>query len=266
MKTVVYQSFRTTGVPGWITTCMDTVRSWARSRGFDYRFFDDSFLDLAPPWFRERCAGHTCSIADLARLVMARKLLEAGYERVVWMDADMLVFAPEALHVDAPGGYAFCFELWPWLDAEGRLQCEHKVNNSALVFTRGHHQLGFLIEACLGIASSKPQLDRLEFGPNLLTGLAQLMPLRVLNNIGMFSPLLMRDIGSGEERWTAAYAAQLPVPLAAANLCNSLVGQTVQDHAAAEADYEAVVATCLRTRGDVVNRHVPRNPKEGTRA
>lgn len=264
MKTVVYQSYRTENVPGWIAACMESVQAWAAASGFDYRFMDDSFLDLAPAWFRERCAGEICPVTDLARLVMARDLLAEGYERTVWVDADVLVFAPELMNVDTPTGCAFCFELWPWLDANGQLQCERKVNNSISVFTRGNHQLEFLIDACQRIASSKSHVDKLALGTTLLTGLAWLMPLRVLDNIGMFSPLLIQGIASGQEQWTAAYAAQLSNPLAAANMCNSLVGLHVHGHTATEAACEAVVETCLRTRGQVVNRHIRK--QEGMRA
>ena len=45
MKTLVYQSFRTSDVPGWVTRCMKSVRGWAADRGFDYQFFDDRFFE-----------------------------------------------------------------------------------------------------------------------------------------------------------------------------------------------------------------------------
>lgn len=46
MKTVVYQSYKTTGVPQWIERCMDTVKKWASKQGYDYRFYDDEVLNL----------------------------------------------------------------------------------------------------------------------------------------------------------------------------------------------------------------------------
>jgi hypothetical protein len=48
-RTVVYQSYRTRDVPAWIATCMHTVRAWAASRGFDYRFIDGRLFDRALP-------------------------------------------------------------------------------------------------------------------------------------------------------------------------------------------------------------------------
>jgi hypothetical protein len=104
MKTIVYQSYRTQQVPPWITTCMGTVRAWADQQGFDYRFYDDGFFEYAPQWFRDKAQHGICPVTDLARLVVARELLAQGYERTVWVDADLLVFAPEQLRLDLDAG------------------------------------------------------------------------------------------------------------------------------------------------------------------
>lgn len=255
MKTVVYQSFRTERVPGWIATCMGTVRAWAESKAYEYRFVDDSFFELAPAWFRERCAGEICPVTDLARLVMARDLLKSGYDRTVWVDADMLVFAPQALSVDTPEPYAFCFEVWAFRDATGQVQFRRSANNSISMFSKGCLQLDFFIDAALRIAASQPRVHKLSIGALFLTGLAQLVPTPLLNNVGLFSPLLMNDI-AGAERFLAAYGAQLPAPIASANLCGSLVGLTMEGAMAQDDVYCAVVDKCLATHGDVVNRHV----------
>jgi hypothetical protein len=255
MKTVVYQSFRTSNVPAWITECMRTAREWAESRGFDYRFADDSFLELAPAWYREKCGPEICPVTDLARLVMARQLLDSGYDRTVWLDADILVFAPERMNVDVPG-FGFGLETWTRVDAHGLLQFVRRVNNSVAVFTRGQPQLDFFIDAAQRLASSLPSVSRVAISTDFLSGLGKLLPLPLVGNVGIFSPVLMRDIASGEERILPTYAAQLPRPLAAANLCNSLEGRAAEGHVASTRDYEIVIEKCLRTRGDVVNRHV----------
>jgi hypothetical protein len=255
MKTVVYQSFRTERVPGWITTCMATVRSWAESSGFDYRFIDDSFFELAPAWYRERCAGEICPVADLARLVMARDLLRQGYDRTVWLDADMLVFAPQALSVETSEPYAFCFELWAFRDAAGQLQVRRAVNNSITLFSKGNSQLDFFIDTALRIAASQPRVHKLSISSLFLTALAKVMPMPLLNNVGIFSPLLMNDV-AGDETLLPAYASELPAPIAAANLCGSLAGQTMEGALADEAAYMTVIDKCLSSRGNVVNRHV----------
>lgn len=255
MKTVVYQSFRTTRVPSWIAACMESVRAWAKANGYDYNFTDDSFLELAPGWYRERCAGEICPLTDLCRLLLARQLLASGYERVIWIDADMLVFDPQALRVELPRGFAFCLELWPRLDDQGQLQCDTRANNSITAFLKGNVHLEFFIDSALRIAASKEQVGKLAISTSFLTGLAHLMPMPLLRNVGIFSPMLVHDIASGSGQHLKSYAACLPAPLAAANLCQSLVGPGSSDRAG-QGDVDAVVEICLRTRGDVVNRHV----------
>jgi hypothetical protein len=254
MKTVVFQSFRTTGVPDWITTCMGTVRAWAERNGFEYRFFDDEFLALAPDWYRERCRGEMCPVTDLARLVKSRDLLAAGYQRTVWVDADVLVFAPERLRIDAVEDFGFCYELWPYADSSGRLCFHRRANNSITVFTESNRQLDFLIDACLRLARSG-RIHKLSIGAHLVSGLAQLLPIQLVANAGIFSPLLMLDIAQGAQGITPAYAAQLPGALGAANLCGSLVGRPTEGFIADEAAYRKVVETCLATAGEVVNRY-----------
>ena len=64
MKTLVYQSFRTSDVPGWVTRCMKSVRGWAADRGFDYQFFDNRFFEYAPDWYREKVKHHRLLVGD----------------------------------------------------------------------------------------------------------------------------------------------------------------------------------------------------------
>jgi len=254
MDTVVFQSFRTERVPDWVTACMRSVRAWADARGFEYRFYDDEFLELAPAWLRERCAGEICPVTDIARLIMARRLLDSGVKRAVWVDADVVVFAPESLPVDVIEGYALCLELWPFIDEHGKLQCQKRINNSVSVFTQGHPQLDFFIDSFMKIAAGQGKLGKFDLGTEFFTRLGQLVPLPLLPNVGMFSPVLMNAIAHGHDELLSAYAAQLSSPLVAANLCNSIAGVAVQGSMAEHAVYESVVQQCIATRGAVVNR------------
>jgi hypothetical protein len=254
MRTVVYQSYRTTRVPAWIESCMQTVRSWAAANAFDYRFIDDRLFDYVPPWFRQKAGREICPVADLARLALAREFLDQGYERTIWVDADMLVFAPERMVTNIEQGFAFCHEVWLAPDANGRLVCDRRVNNSVTVFTRGSIHLDFLIDACLRIARHKPRLGKFDVGTLLLSQLRTIIPFPLLANVGMFSPAIMADIASGTEHYLPSYAQQLTVPLACANLCSSLAGQQFSGMPADDRLYDAVVEQCLQTRGEVVNR------------
>lgn len=253
MKTIVYQSYRTQQVPAWITHCMGTVRAWAAQQGFDYRFYDDAFLDYAPQWFRDKSQQSICPVTDLSRLVVARELLAQGYQRSVWVDADMLVFAPEQLRVDHVQDFSFCHELWVWVDAARALQLVHRVNNAITVFCAGNVQLDFFIDACLRIGRNKARVGKLDVGTKFLSGLRAVMPFPLLENVGMLSPRMLQEITGGEPMHLRRYAQGLPVPLACVNLCGSMQGQPLQGVFCDDTLYAQVIGTLLSSRGEVVN-------------
>lgn len=253
MKTVVYQSFRNKDVPGWISACMATVKAWALAQGFDYRFYDDAFLARAPDWFRQKADGQICPVTDLARLVVARELLAQGWQRTVWVDADMLVFDPDALQITAQSGFALCLELWLYADASGARRVSQRVNNSVAVFCAGSLHLDFFIDACLRIARQREQLGKLDVGTAFLSPLRQILPFPLLTSVGMLSPAFMAEIASGQPAGVAEYMRALPGPLAAVNLCGSLQGQPVHGVVADDALYDAVVERLLATQGEALN-------------
>lgn len=246
MKTIVFQSFRTHDVPGWMAACMESVRAWAALRGFEYRFLDDRFFDCVPEAVRRK-ARHPCTLADMARLLTARELLEADCERAIWMDADVLVFAPERLLPEPLPKFALCLEAWLANTPQGA-RCDYRVNNAVAVFSRDDGYLQFLIEASRNIARTRPALAKLAIGTRLFTQLHRVVPLPLLNNVGMFSPIVMADIAARAGRCLPVYARHLPAPLAAANLCFSL------QHTAATDTPQRVADACVETRGEVVNR------------
>jgi len=255
MKTIVYQSYRPTNVPGWIEICMQTVRSWAALNGFEYQFIDDSLFDYVPRWVREKSVGEICPQTDLARLIVAKKYLSQGYDHTIWVDADMVVFAPERLVVSPHTGFSFCHETWVKTDQQGKLVISHHINNSITSFAKHNPQLDFLIDACLRIAHLKPKLTRLDLGTTLLSSLGNAIPIPLLTNVGMFSPGMMTDITSGTDLYLKAYATKMMAPLACANMCASLVGRSSGDVAGDNLLYEQVIDKCLESKGEVVNRH-----------
>ena len=85
MKTIVYQSYRGDETPKWLENCMQTVKYWAELKGFHYQREDD-FFECVPDWYKDKVAGKINVIADLARLELAKKFLDQGYERTIWMD------------------------------------------------------------------------------------------------------------------------------------------------------------------------------------
>lgn len=253
---LVLQSYRTHDVAPWIAQCLTGVQAWAAARGYGYEFVDDRLFELAPAWFRERCGAARLPQTDLARLLLMRARLAAGARRVIWIDADVLVCAPARLVLDGVRGFAFCAETWLERDARGELHAQRRINNAVMVMDAGNPILDFYIHACLTNAAhlAPGDIGKLEFGPQLLTRLAQVTPLPVIGCVGMMSPTLAHDLAAGGGPACAAYARARGQRIGAINLCASLVGV---DGGVDTATVTAAMACLVETGGDAINQHVP---------
>ncbi|MBL6946795.1 MAG: hypothetical protein ISR47_09155 [Rhodospirillales bacterium] len=225
MKTIVYQSFRTTGVPAWMNTCMASVKEWAVGEGFDYRFLGDEIFDSVPGWYRDKAGGKIPIVTDLARLRLARVFIEEGYDRTIWLDADVLVFDPGNFTISVVEEFAFGEEVWVQPSKSGGLQAYRHVHNAICVFVSGNSMLDFYIHACESI------LGRVEggvpsqlVGPKLLTALHNMIGFALIPEVGMLSPLTLRDVASGGGPALDLLRERQSAPLRAANLCSSLAG------------------------------------------
>jgi hypothetical protein len=119
--TIVIQAFRNHTIPAWIQRCLDSVQKWAGFYGHNYSLAGDEFYDLCGPEYLARGSKNPQALTNLARLVATRQRLDAGYERVIWMDADVFVFDPANLVFDFSAeslttGYAFGREVWLFRD------------------------------------------------------------------------------------------------------------------------------------------------------
>ncbi len=254
MRTLIVQSYRTSDVAPWITDCLRSVRSWAAGLGYAYEFLDDSFFDYAPVWVRKRCGSQILPITDVARLYLLRDRLRVSWDRVVWIDADVLVFAPEKFVLqDAP--YGLCFELWSRTAANGEPEFGEAINNAVLQMTPQQPLLDFLIFASEEVLRTRAQeqINTVVVGTRLLSALGSVMPLRVLQNVGLFTPQLVRDIAAGGSELLARWAIRFGRPIGAANLCASMQGRQFSGARVDAADMQRAVDMLLRTCGDVVN-------------
>jgi hypothetical protein len=252
--TVVYQSFRTHDVPRWIETCMDTVRAWARARGYEYRFIDDALFDAVPGWFRDKVQGQVQMVSDLARLNLAREYLSQGYERALWIDADVVVFDPDALTVDPGLGYAFCREDFLELRAPHTYDLRRHVCNAVSLYARGNPFLEFYIHACEEIVRGGERLRHTAIGTSLLTALHQHWRLPLLPGVNLFSPFLLHALAMGAEPELRFWMKQVGEPLAAANLCASFRNRRFGSVDIGDATFERVIAALLESRGATLNR------------
>jgi hypothetical protein len=255
MKTVILQSYRTRDVAPWMDECLHSVRDWAARHGHAYEFFDDRFFDYAPAWVRELCGTEILPITDVARLYLLRDYLGRGWDRAVWVDADVLVFAPDKFILDGKAPYSLCYELACLVTPEQGAQFGGYVNNAVMFVTPNQPMLDFWIFAAEEILRTRgPQkVFSTIVGTRFFSALAGAMPLRATEDVGLFIPPLIRDIASGGGVLLDQWAAQLRKRVAAANLCASMQDRHFSGATVSAADMQKAVDVLLQTRGEVVN-------------
>jgi hypothetical protein len=220
---LVVQSCSAAQQQGWMGQCLASVRSWAETRGFDYRFVGDEIFTRVPAWYRDKTAARKPVATDYARLVLLQEALEEGYEEVIWMDADVLVFDPE-LRLEFEGSCAFGQEIWvqPVDDA---FAARRNVHNAVCVFRRGCPVLPFLIYTVASIirridpAHIAPQI----VGPKLMTALHSICGFPLLPQVGALSPAVVVDMCEGGGPALNLLRRKSVVKPQAVNLCASLI-------------------------------------------
>lgn len=220
--TLVIQSHRNPLPFDWLRTCIDSVEGWSRTNGFQYRFFGDEIFDLVAPELLQKIGDQTVIATDLARLKALQRGFAQGFERVVWCDADFLIFEPDGLILPEVD-FAFGRELWVQRDDNGKLRAYSKLHNAFMMFRRGNPCLDFYLDTAerlltLNQGGVPPQF----IGPKLLTALHNIARFPVLETAGMLSPLVMRDLLCGGGRALDMFLHKSPVLPAGVNLSSSL--------------------------------------------
>ena len=258
VKTTVFQTYRTVDVPHWIVRCLESAKKWAHMRGHQYQFYDDAIFEQVPSWYRDAVKSRILPMSDLARLLTARTLLETN-DRVIWVDADVLVFDPDALHIEGSAGFAVCPEVWVSKHWGGPLS-EYRFNNAVLMFDHGNAFLEFYIYATQErVRQNAAALSDWVGGPEFLTPLNKMLSLPRIEGIGLFSPLVMHGIANNEPRWVQRYALDFGRRVHAANLCASAAGNLIDDILMTDDLYHAAIDTLIDSRGEVVNLHLRTN-------
>jgi hypothetical protein len=221
VRTLIIQSYRDRDVPSWITRCLDSVRTWADAKGYDYQLTDDSAFALCGDEYLAQVGDNKRSITNLCRLELVRRAHREGYEWAVWIDADVLVFNAQAFSVSAVGRYAFARETWIEFIAPGRMRATASVNNSVFVCRRDEPDLDFLIAATRHVAMHRAIADNYQVGGNLVRGLRASLAFETLGNVGMFSNYVVLALARDVPELLQRQARLHGTPVYAANLCAS---------------------------------------------
>jgi hypothetical protein len=236
--TLILQSHREPLPHGWLRACIDSVHAWADERGFDYRWLGDELFAPLDASILEKTRAQPVIATDLARLRWLQRGLADGFRRVVWLDADFLVFDPAGFEL--PGEpYALGREVWVQPGKNGGFRSYAKVHNAFLMFCRGNAFLDFYADTAerllrLNQGGMPPQF----IGPKLLTALHNIARCPVMEAAGMLSPAVMCDLLAGGGGALELFREQSKLPPAGANLSGSL--------AEAEGFSEAEMSSLIR--------------------
>ncbi len=237
---------------------MESVEAWSGARDYEYRFLDDSLFERVPDWFRAKVNGNILPMSDVARLKVARELLDNGFDRAIWLDADVLVFDPGAYDIAIDTDYAFGREVWVRRGGGDQLLVTEGLHNAVCVFCRDNDFLDFYIHACEEIVlGAESEVLSHQIGPDFLNRLRDVIGTRLVPDVGLFSPLVIGDIAAGGGRALSAHMNAFGRPVRTANLCLSFLGRESSGVTVTDAMLERANERLLETRGEVVNGALP---------
>lgn len=243
MATRVIQSHRSPLPYPWIAKCLQSVESWASQHGFDYQFIGDELFNFLPDDIIARDDISAVIKSDLARLRYAQHVLQQC-QRVVWLDADVLVFNPIAFELPASS----CLvgrENWPQVTTHGKLKNYRKVHNAAMVFDREDTFLPLYADTAERFLRENTSALPPQFiGPKLLTALHNVIQLQVWEEVGMLSPAVANDMLGLGKGAALTMLRDIQPEMSAINLCGSsaLSGELTTSN------FETIIATLLRQK------------------
>jgi len=229
--TLVIQSHREPLPCSWLRRCLDSVADWARLNRYEYRYLGDELFAPLDRELLEKTRTQRVIASDLARLISLQRGLAEGFDRVVWCDADFLVFDPTRF-VLPDADFALGREVWVQHDKRQRLRAFIKVHNALLMFRHGNHFLDFYHASAerllrLNQGTMPPQF----IGPKLLTALHNIVQCPVMENAAMLSPQVLRDRIAGKGEALRLFLEKSTVAPAGANLSSSLTQREgLSDH------------------------------------
>lgn len=257
-RIVVIQSYRTKDVPNWIVQCMNTVKTWSQLRGYTYLFYDDVFFDFAPQWYREKVNNQIHLVTDMARLVAMQNLLIAEYDRVVWIDADVVIFDQVNFAIPSDQSFGFGLELWFRINTKAH-ETIMRVHNAVMHFHAASSFLEYYLQSALELVKNTPValLQHTAIGPEFLSSVHKSDPLPIWSSCALFSPATLRAISNSDLKLIQASAEFYPTRIHCANLCSTFrQGNTFSNVQIDDILYEEVIASLKNSRGEIINQFI----------
>lgn len=222
LKTLVLQSHTYPLPHTWIKLCIDSVKNWATANSYDYLFLGDEIFNSVDEDILEKTSSQPVIATDLARIISMKNHLSNGYDRVIWCDADFLIFAPANFSL-LQEPYLLGREVWIQNDKECKLTAHIKVHNAFMMFQQGNSFLDFYIDnAKRFLIRNTGNVPPQFIGPKLLTAIHNIIQCPVLETAGMLSPSVINDIANKSGPALALFKQRSPQAITAANLCSSL--------------------------------------------
>jgi hypothetical protein len=182
---------------------------------------DPDFLGLVPGWVAGRCGQWMNPVTDLARLLLARDLL-SNYPTAIWVDADVLIWAPGHFQLPVTQDAVFVKERWMERWPDGGLRFLDNVSNFVCSFAAaGPFLERHIADVEAAIRAAEPPLKLGVAGTSLLTRGYDRSAFELISDVANFSPVLLEAVAAGDVSDVKAYEAGLARPLVAANLCLS---------------------------------------------
>lgn len=252
MNVVVTQSFRTYAVPEWISLCMQSVKEWANTTGYRYLFVGDEFFDLSPEWYRKKVGRLTTITTDLSRLILARNQLIEGADLVIWVDADLVIYARDQFKISLLEPYTYCREVVTSCDSHGRMSFVTRVNNAVCSFNREAipHLDDYIYACARNVWDASELYDNAEVGTKLLSVAHHRLHFSLIQNVGLFHPTVLQAILDEDLEFLKFIRVSQGSPIFAANLCNSLSGQDSRGFP--KSNYYRAVRKLLQTKGGLL--------------
>ncbi len=204
---------------------MDSVQTWTAGSGFDYQWLGDDIFDSLDSELIEKTKTQKVIASDLARLKTMQQALAKGYQRVIWCDADFLIFNPQEF-ILPESSFALGREVWVQEDKNQKLRAYTKVHNAFMMFCQGNYFLDYYTASAEQLLrANQGRMPPQFIGPKLLTALHNMVACPVMETAGMLSPLVIRDILTGDGKALQLFKQKSASFPAGANLCSSVTDE-----------------------------------------